>query len=90
MAIAGEEVMMLPDKVAQAVEQCQIKLPHSALDDEASAHLLYMCNQINEFIAEDRREKAMRWLGFVQGALWQAGVFTIDELKNHNRPDGDP
>jgi len=33
------------------------------------------------------REKLMRWLGFMQGALWVKGIYTIDELKAHNRPD---
>jgi hypothetical protein len=28
-------------------------------------------------------EKLNRWLGFVQGALWCNGVFSIDELRAH-------
>lgn len=28
----------------------------------------------------------MRWLGFVQGVLVSHGLFTIDELKSHNKP----
>jgi hypothetical protein len=32
-------------------------------------------------------EKAMRWLGFVQGALWAGGSATIEELKRMNMPD---
>lgn len=35
-----------------------------------------------------KREKAMRWLGFVQGALWAQNQATIDELKRMNMPDG--
>jgi len=30
-------------------------------------------------------EKAMRWLGFVQGIFCAQGVFTIDEMRDHNR-----
>jgi hypothetical protein len=30
-------------------------------------------------------EKFMRWLGFIQGVLWQRGWFTLEELKEHNR-----
>ena len=26
-------------------------------------------------------EKAMRWLGFVQGTLWLLGVYSIDEMR---------
>jgi hypothetical protein len=32
-----------------------------------------------------KREKAMRWLGFIQGVLWMSGTFTLDELKEHSR-----
>jgi len=35
-----------------------------------------------------RREKAMRWLGFVQGTLWGWGIATIEELKKMNAPTG--
>ena len=28
-------------------------------------------------------EKLNRWLGFVQGALWCNGVFSVDELRAH-------
>lgn len=35
-----------------------------------------------------RMEKFMRWLGFLQGALWNMAIFTLDELKAHNKPDG--
>ena len=33
-----------------------------------------------------RREKFMRWLGFVQGVFWCRSVYTIEEMKQHNRP----
>jgi methionine salvage enolase-phosphatase E1 len=36
-----------------------------------------------------QREKVMRWLGFLQGALWVKGIYTIDELRAHNMPDGE-
>ena len=55
---------------------------HSSL---ALNHLLYMCNQVETFVAEGRRDKAFRWLGFIQGAMWE---FTpIDTLKAMNAPD---
>lgn len=50
-------------------------------------HLMYCCGQIVLFIQEGRREKAMRWLGFVQGALWTLSVATIDELGKMNMPN---
>jgi hypothetical protein len=34
-----------------------------------------------------KREKFMRWLGFMQGAFWSRGIYTIEQLKYHNRPE---
>jgi len=38
-------------------------------------------------IDEGRIEKAMRWLGFIQGVLWSIGDFTVDELRTHSRSE---
>ena len=46
-----------------------------------------MMPKIRQFLVEGRREKAFRWLGFMQGVLYMAGQFTIEELANHNRPN---
>lgn len=40
-----------------------------------------------QFARDGRLEKAFRWLGFMQGVLWAEGIYSINELKNHNRPD---
>ena len=29
--------------------------------------------------------KANRWLGFIQGVLWEHHIFTIDNMRDHNR-----
>jgi hypothetical protein len=52
------------------------------------SHASGMLDSIDSFMDEGRREKAFRWLGFVQGVLWVRGVYSIDQLKEHNRPDG--
>ncbi len=52
----------------------------------ALQHCHAMLNEIDQFVLEGRIEKAFRWLGFVQGCLWTCGVYSLDELKNHNRP----
>lgn len=56
----------------------------------ALRHLRYMITEMRGFIVQGRTEKAMRWLGFLQGVLWALGVFSIDELKDHSRPDYGP
>ncbi len=53
------------------------------------AHLHEMIGKIRKFLTESRREKAFRWLGFMQGVFYALGVYTIDELANHNRPSKD-
>ena len=60
---------------------------------EQANHLLWMCGEAKKFLdhvagdKDDRGiiEKAMRWLGFIQGGLWSAGLFSIDQMKDHNR-----
>lgn len=49
-------------------------------------HIRFMLKEI-PLMAEDNREKAMRWLGFVQGALYVLGVMSIEDMKQANKPD---
>lgn len=49
-------------------------------------HAYDMCDKTIEFAKAGRMPKAFRWLGFLQGVLWAAGVFSINEMKDHNRP----
>lgn len=53
--------------------------------EEIAKHCHAMLDDIEQFVREGRTEKAHRHLGFVQGCLWAIGVYTIEELKNHNR-----
>ena len=39
----------------------------------------------SRFPKDGSEGKAMRWLGFMQGALYAANVFTLEELKVHSR-----
>jgi hypothetical protein len=52
----------------------------------ALAHLEQMLPKMEEFVATGHIDKAFRWLGFIQGALWVLRVYTLEELKNHSRP----
>lgn len=73
------------------------KLPHIHI----YSHLHWMCQEIikmaDEAVGKYRRacgtpiidsdlmEKAMRWLGFVQGVLWAMGQFSINQMRDQNR-----
>jgi len=60
----------------------------NALDPpDVAKHLVFMCDEAERMLKEGRREKVMRWLGFIQGALWGRGVTSIAEAKDANKPD---
>lgn len=52
-------------------------------------HLAWMCGEAPGFVegepSPERREKAMRWLGFVQGQLAAFDLMTVEEMKEDNR-----
>lgn len=81
-------------KDEKIIEVCNIykdKLDHyfgEAYIPDTYKHLMWMLWQIPHFIKEGRKEKVNRWLGFVQGALWANEIYTIEEMKEHNKPDG--
>ncbi len=49
-------------------------------------HSLSMIPQMTLFIKENKQEKFSRWLGFIQGILFSCGIFTLNELREHNIP----
>ena len=53
----------------------------------ALQHCYGMLDEMEIFVAEGRIDKVFRWLGFVQGVLWAYGYYSLENLKNHNRPD---
>jgi len=58
--------------------------PDSEID--VLAHCLSMLPQMKEFLDDGRTDKVFRWLGFIQGCLWVLKIYTLNDLKNHNRP----
>lgn len=48
-------------------------------------HCATMLDKMVDFVNEGKIEKAFRWLGFIQGVLWSRGLYTLDQLKEHNR-----
>ncbi len=67
----------------------KIDFPHEEYlcsGEQALPHCHGMLDQMTTFIHEGRMDKVFRWLGFIQGCLWAARLYTINELKDHNRP----
>lgn len=83
------EVIAIYRKKFEEMEIPKKKGPHNSFpgfDEDFLSHCHGMLDEMEVFIKETRTEKVFRWLGFIQGALWRSGVYTVEELKNHNRP----
>jgi len=52
---------------------------------EILSHCLWMLPKMAQFVKEGEMGKVNRWLGFIQGDLWYAGIYTLEDLRNHNR-----
>lgn len=55
--------------------------------NHAMAYLLRFFDKIEDALAQPEPdvEKIMRWLGFVQGALWVCGIYGVGALRKHNK-----
>jgi hypothetical protein len=53
----------------------------------AGNRALWCAEEGIKLVDEGRREKAMRWLGFVQGVCYALGYASIDDLKTMSMPD---
>jgi hypothetical protein len=49
-------------------------------------HCIWMLQEMKTFLSENRVQKALGWMYFVQSQLWSHGLFTINELRKHNTP----
>lgn len=81
---------MTDEKILEVISLYERELPKIKVDAynfRHIPHILEMLPQMREFVAEGRREKLMRWLGYIQGVLDVLGVYTLNELKLHNAPD---
>jgi len=82
------EALDLYEKFLKGLSVTPRDYPHGDVvftQEDRLGHVLGMIPQMRQFLKEERREKVMRWLGFIQGVLWAEQLFTLDALKNHNR-----
>ncbi len=90
--MSKEKVLAILDTYRRAFFKKGIKkkdYPHGVLlqsIEDGLQHCHGMLDKITEFVEQDRMGKAFRWLGFIQGVLWLSGIYTLNDLKNHNRP----
>ena len=54
--------------------------------DKPLDHCAWMSQKTIELIEEGASDRKIgTWLGFVQGVFYSDGIFTIDDMRNHNR-----
>lgn len=92
---------MTPEKIIEIVDRYSDEFQKNGIAPARSVdprmpddvtrlrHASWMCLEVVRMVADGKVEKAMRWLGFVQGAMWSTGFRTIDEMRHDNMPAGE-
>lgn len=71
---------MTKDEISRSVIQYRDTLINNP--DFEYQHIISM---IPKMLVMEDVEKLMRWLGFIQGVLWAKQLYTLEELKSHNK-----
>lgn len=61
--------------------------PFSRRQTFSLGHCYGMLDKMEIFLKESRREKVMRWLGFIQGVLWVNLLHSLEDLMKQSMPD---
>lgn len=77
---------MTDDKITEVLDLYEERLARSNSYNPHIVHMRTMIPKMREFVVADRREKLMRWLGFMQGAFWVMGMYSLEDLKRHSMP----
>lgn len=90
MGMSDKKIQLVLTKYELRFEDI-LKASDDALSDAGvhrvhMEHAKQMIPKMRQFLVEKRREKVFRWLGFLQGVLYCNGIYTIEEMANHNRP----
>lgn len=83
--ISSKYETILHDQGASSVK-CDTSLNMGLGYLSAFDHCLWMCGEIERLVRAGERDKAMRWVCFIQGVLWVSGLLSIDSMREDNRP----
>jgi hypothetical protein len=82
----NEAVTKLLRKYDTELERFTPKRVEDATDGQNSlGHLRWMISTMLEEGSTWSDRKVNRWLGFIQGTMWQAGVTGINKLRDESR-----
>lgn len=71
---------MTSEQAKRAAMQYAVCVPKSK-DRRGTA--IKLCHKM-QLLDNRRHGKIMRWFGFIQGVLYHAGCYTVEELKQHS------
>ena len=86
IAVADTYLTLLAEK--KTVPKCFDSDAYFPSYEQKLSHLAWMCAEIKRFAETNQQkelEKAFRWLGFVQGVLWDLPWRSIGTMRADNR-----
>jgi len=84
--MTNEQIIQVSNKYQAKLDALGYSELREDRDNPGSlTHISWMLYQITQLVNNNQIEKANRWLGFVQGALWALDVCTIDEMREDNK-----
>jgi hypothetical protein len=82
--MTDKKIIEVTRRLEAAINQFERYIPRTK--DADKTHMLEMCRKIPQFLEEGRREKANRWIGYIQGAMVAHQVLTLSQCKDMNQP----
>lgn len=84
---AAQGTLALVERKYNEVDEMEGPGEYRAKLREVRIKIDSMIDPLRQYLAQGRREKAMRHLGFMQGVAWACGAATVDDLKRLNMPE---
>lgn len=75
---------MTQAQIQNAIAEMRQYIEAHVLEDSHLHTMIPAMEEMSQHNDYATREKLMRWIGFMQGALWMRGDFTVDDFRAMN------
>ncbi len=79
---------MTQEQIKHAIAEMRKYVEAFVLHDSHLHTMIPKMEELSQHNDYATREKLMRWIGFMQGALWMRGDFTVDDFREMNTHGG--
>ncbi len=83
--MTGQQIKDVCQKYDVMLAEMGAEYIRESIESRSLNHLRWMCREVSLLIDLGKIDKAYRWLGFIQGALWAMEIVPIETLKSDNR-----